>query len=237
VIKICLSQAIKKKQKNIRNSQDKFLINVNNVQFEFVNIPPGEFYMGSNNCGDYSKPIHEVKIDYPFQMSKTEVTVAQFALFAEETGLVTVAEKQGHAGTVDHELWVKHRRLKWIQGKEIHWKSSGFKQGPNHPVVLITWDEANAFCDWLSQKTHSLIRLPSEAEWEYACRAGDMNEYPDDPDEVAWYGSNSPTYTHPVALKKTNAWGCMTCLVMCGKCAWTVSTPAMSGRPRTAAPG
>jgi len=90
------------KQTNIHNSQDITLlnVNVNNVQFEFVNIPPGEFYMGSYDCGDYSKPIHEVKIDYPFQMSKTEVTVAQFALFAEETGLVTVAEKQGHGGTV-----------------------------------------------------------------------------------------------------------------------------------------
>jgi len=196
-----------KKQQNISNSQDISSIKVNNVQFEFVNIPPGEFYMGSNNFGDNSKPIRKVKIDYPFQLSKTEVTVAQFAAFAEETGLVTMAEKHGYGGTVDNELWVKHRKLKWIQGKGIHWNNPGYKQGPNHPVVLITWDEANAFCDWLSQKIHSSIRLPTEAEWEYACRAGDVDEYPDNPDEVAWYGANSPAYTHPVALKKPNDWG------------------------------
>lgn len=186
---------------------DNRSFSINGIAFDFVDIPAGSFFMGSNNCGDYAAPIHEVNIAYPFQMGKTEVTVAQFALFAWETGLVTKAEEQGHGGTVDHELWVKHRRLKWIQGQGINWKNPGFKQGPNHPVVLITWGEANAFCDWLSQKTGSTIRLPSETEWEYACRAGDVNEYSECPDEMAWYGANSPGYTHPVAQKKPNAWG------------------------------
>ena len=79
-------------------------------------------------------------------------------------------------------------------------------------MVYVTWNDAEAFCDWLSKKEGQQYRLPTEAEWEYACRAGSRTRFSfgdDDKDlaEYAWYGSNSGGKTHPVGQKKANAWG------------------------------
>jgi len=201
------SSSEKENQNCEKNRNDALILHVNDVRFEFVNIPAGQFLMGSYAFGNVAEPVHKVTIDYPFQMSKTEVTVRQFSEFVQETGHVTLAEIRGKAGTTDHNLWIKHKKLKWIQKEGITWKYPGFTQGPDHPVVLISWDDANVFCDWLSEKTNSIIRLPSEAEWEYASRAGSKDDYPDNLDEVAWHSLNTDFYTHPVAQKKPNAWG------------------------------
>lgn len=190
-----------------KKSDDVLVLHINDIQFEFVNIPAGKFLMGSRELVKAAEPMHEVTIDYPFQMGKTEVTVQQFSEFVRQTGHITLAEKTGHGGTTDHDLWIMHKKLKWIQGEGISWKSPGFAQEPNHPVVLVSWDDANAFCDWLSEKTNSTIRLPSEAEWEYASRAGSNDDYPEDLNEVAWHALNTDYYTHAVAQKKPNPWG------------------------------
>ncbi len=81
--------------------------------------------------------------------------------------------------------------------------------GDNCPVEQVSWEDAKQFVSRLSAKTGKTYRLPSEAEWEYACRAGGRHEYcgSDRADEVSWYSGNSGNATHPVAGKKANAWG------------------------------
>jgi hypothetical protein len=76
-----------------------------------------------------------------------------------------------------------------------------------HPVVNVKWHAAVAYCEWLSRMTGQRFRLPTEAEWEYACRAGRAGPAPEPPGEEAWYEANSGGRTHPVGSKKPNAFG------------------------------
>ena len=89
---------------------------------------------------------------------------------------------------------------------------SRFQNNPQNPVEKVSWDDAQAFCQKLSQITGKTYRLPTEAEWEYACRAGTNTNYyfGDDANQLgdyAWYYANSQGTTHPVGQKKPNAWG------------------------------
>ena len=80
--------------------------------------------------------------------------------------------------------------------RSINWRNAGFPQTDEHPVVNVTWNDAVAFCQWLSRKEGRSYRLPTEAEWEYACRAGTTTRYPygDDPDGG---GREWPTWSMP----------------------------------------
>ena len=89
---------------------------------------------------------------------------------------------------------------------------SKFKDNPKNPVELVSWDDAQEFCQKLNQKTGKKYRLPTEAEWEYACRAGTQTRYYFGDDEkqlgeYAWFDKNSDSKTHPVGQKKPNNWG------------------------------
>ncbi|MFM8296820.1 MAG: formylglycine-generating enzyme family protein, partial [Microcystaceae cyanobacterium] len=89
---------------------------------------------------------------------------------------------------------------------------SHFKDNPKNPVEQVSWDDAKAFCQKLQELTGKSFRLPTEAEWEYACRAGSQTRYYFGDDEsqlgdYAWYNANSDSKTHPVGQKKPNAWG------------------------------
>jgi formylglycine-generating enzyme required for sulfatase activity len=89
---------------------------------------------------------------------------------------------------------------------------SRFKDNPKNPVEQVNWHDAQAFCQKLNQKTLKKYRLPSEAEWEYACRAGTQTGYYFGDDEkqlgeYAWYQDNSGSKTHPIGQKKPNNWG------------------------------
>ena len=90
---------------------------------------------------------------------------------------------------------------------------SYFKNNPQNPVENVSWDDAQAFCQKLSQITGKTYRLPTEAEWEYACRAGTTTDYyfgdyfDDCLKDYAWYYGNSQDKTHPVGQKKPNGWG------------------------------
>jgi formylglycine-generating enzyme required for sulfatase activity len=84
---------------------------------------------------------------------------------------------------------------------------SHFKGAGNLPVECVSWNDAKEFCKKLSQMTNNPYRLPSEAEWEYACRAGTTGDYAGNLDEMAWHDGNSNKKTHPVGEKLPNAFG------------------------------
>jgi formylglycine-generating enzyme required for sulfatase activity len=77
----------------------------------------------------------------------------------------------------------------------------------DRPVIYVSWNDANDFCKWLSAKIGEYVHLPTEAQWEYACRAGTTGDRYGKLDEIAWYKDNSDGKTHPVAQKKPNAFG------------------------------
>jgi len=84
---------------------------------------------------------------------------------------------------------------------------SSFKGDPALPVEIVLWNDAKEFCEKLAKMTSKAYRLPSEAEWEYACRAGTTGDYAGDLDAMAWYSDNSGDKTHPVGQKQVNAFG------------------------------
>jgi formylglycine-generating enzyme required for sulfatase activity len=125
---------------------------------EMVVVPAGAFTMGSPSSeegrGDTEGPQHVVTIRKPYALGRVHVTVDQFAAFVRETG---------YAATSTCHPWLG-------EGSRSSWRSPGFTQEGSHPVVCVSWDDANAYVVWLAQKTGRPYRLPSEAEWEYAAR-------------------------------------------------------------------
>ncbi len=111
---------------------------------------------------DAEQPQHRVRITHAFYVGQFEVTRGQFAEFIQATGYKTEAER--NAQPTDMSAGESFR-AKW------NWHYDE-RQDDSHPVQAITWNDATAFCTWLSQKEGKTYRLPTEAEWEYACRAG-----------------------------------------------------------------
>ncbi len=114
------------------------------------------------------KPVHKVRITRPFYFSKHEITIADFKRFVADAHYKSEAERDGTGG------WGYSATINYFEGRkpEYSWRNPGFKQDDDHPVVNVTWGDAVAFCEWLSKKEGHKYRLPTEAEWEYACRAG-----------------------------------------------------------------
>jgi formylglycine-generating enzyme required for sulfatase activity len=147
-------------------------------------IPAGKFMMGSpvtEKDRDKDETQHEVTISKPFYMGITHVTVDQFAAFVKDSGYKTDAEKEGWS--VGLEIKDGTATSKKMDG--CSWRNPSFDQKGDHPVVQVSWNDARAFCDWLSKKSGKTVVLPTEAQWEYACRAGTQTAYPwgDNPDD------------------------------------------------------
>ncbi|MCB1228630.1 MAG: SUMF1/EgtB/PvdO family nonheme iron enzyme [Verrucomicrobiae bacterium] len=125
--------------------------------------------------GNPETPAHVTWITKPFWIGATEVTVGQWKKFVAETGHVTSAEKNGE-GIIgwsptpeEAPLYQSHD---FERKPEFTWKNPGFPQDDSHPVVGVSWEDVQAFLTWLSKKEGVKYRLPTEAEWEFACRAG-----------------------------------------------------------------
>ena len=125
--------------------------------------------------GNAEQPAHVTWITKPFWIGKCEVTVDQWKAFVEATGYKTTAEKSGKGivgwspTPVEKPLYQSHD---FERKPEFTWKNPGFKQSDNHPVVGVSYQDVTAFLKWLSKKEGVTYRLPTEAEWEFACRAG-----------------------------------------------------------------
>ena len=179
------------------------------VTYAMVPIPGGEFVMGSpdNETGHKvdEAPQHQVKIP-PFWMEKCEVTWNEYELFMypdEEkrtrtnVGTDEAGDKLADAVTHPSKPYVE---MSFGMGKD------GF------PAIAMTQHAANKYCQWLSAKTGHFYRLPTEAEWEYACRAGTTTAYFFGNDasklgDYAWYEQNSDFKYQKVGKKKPNPWG------------------------------
>lgn len=223
--------ALKVSSKEINNSATPVLAGetTDKIGITMVDIPAGSFVMGSctrltsslvkQNEKRASMGIPLIKAptclagspntDYntseipqrlvtirAFQLGKTEVTLAQFKKFIDATGGIVQAKDS----------------LNVAVDKDFMKRDSGFNNvpdGDNVPATSLSWDDAKAFIDWLNKTDGGGWRLPTEAEWEYACRAGGHHKYcgSDDVNNVAWHSDNSGGRLHAVASKQANAFG------------------------------
>ncbi len=209
-------------------------------------VPAGEFVMGSGESaeataeffnkyygGDEFKadafknehPQHRVRITRPFYLGTYHVTRGQFRQFVADTHYKTDAEKDDPPGA---RGWNQDTKV-WGFNEKYSWRNAGFEQTDEHPVVCVSWNDAATFCEWLSKKEGRKYRLPTEAEWEHACRAGTTTRYysGDDPETLAkvanvadaTFKANFPNvkytikasdgyvFTAPVGKFKPNAFG------------------------------
>jgi formylglycine-generating enzyme len=249
LIATCLICGCSAEQKSEPASDEKRI--TNSIGMKLTLIPAGEFMMGSSESAeataaffnktygkdlvqaDYFKdenPQHRVRITKPFYLGTYHVTLGQFRQFVADTGYKTNAENP------DVEKGEKPGAYGWDPDKKASvfnetysWRNAGFEQTEEHPVICVSWNDAMAFCNWLSKKEGQTYRLPTEAEWEYACRAGTTTRYysGDDPETLADVGnvadatakaklpdwiwtikaSDGYVFTAPVGKFKPNAFG------------------------------
>ena len=167
-------------------AQDDFPTVTNSLDMQLKLLPAGRFEMGRRSARVFSRdhgdlniedaiPRHQVVLSRPFYLSTTEVTKAQFDQFVTATEYKTTAESNsmgivGWDPTPDPER--PSHKHSFRQKPDLDWKNPGFPQAADHPVVGVSFRDAIAFCQWLSTKERKTYRLPTEAEWEYAARAG-----------------------------------------------------------------
>ena len=216
------------------------------VKLEMVLIPAGDFKMGSGESAEataafFNKtyggdleaglfkdehPQHRVRITKPLYLGTHHVTRGQFRQFVKDSGYKTDSEKGENPGAYGWESDPKEFGI----NEKYSWRNAGFEQTDEHPVVNVSWNDVEAFCKWLSKKEGKTYRLPTEAEWEYACRAGTTTRYysGDDPETLAKVGnvadatlkaktpdrkyltikaSDGYVFTAPVGNFKPNAFG------------------------------
>jgi formylglycine-generating enzyme required for sulfatase activity/serine/threonine protein kinase len=203
-------------------------------------VPPGEFLMGSTpeqiaqtsridptfkkESGNSEQPLHRVRMSRPFYLSAHEVTRGQFARFTRATGYKTACERPGGPSGMGFD----QATHKFKPDRKYNWHNTAFAQDDTHPVVNVTWRDATAFCTWLTWQEGRTYRLPTEAEWEYACRAGTTTLFSsgDDPEKLAtvanvsdatakttfsgWHAIKAKdgyVFTAPVGSFKANAFG------------------------------
>jgi len=224
----------------------------NSLGMRFVRVPAGEFDMGGDETSARlhaaypdaepqrltdladEAPVHRVRIGRAFYLGQHEVTVGQFRAYLAASGRVPESQADGTGGygyDPAHDP-ARSPRGDAFAGRDprYSWRHVGFAQDDDHPVLNVTWNDAVAMARWLSEREHAIYRLPTEAEWEYACRAGTATRYPgtDDPHSLtaigntfdrdaaaywpAWReralaGSDGHAFTAPVGRFAPNAFG------------------------------
>jgi formylglycine-generating enzyme required for sulfatase activity len=186
-------------------SDDTF---TNTLGMTFVKINPGTFWMGSPEDEPRWKigeTLHQVTLTNGYYMQTKAVTVGQWRAYVNDTGYKSQAETDGGA-----YKWVNN--TKWERVEGVYWDNPGFYQNDSHPVTCVSWTDAWSFIDWLNSKENQAYSLPTEAQWEYAVRAGTTSRFhfgedQDRLDDYAWHVFNSYETTHPGGEKLPNPWG------------------------------
>lgn len=173
------------------------VVSTNHVGMKMMLIPPGEFAMSEG---------YQVRLTRPFRIGAHEVTLGQYRQFVEDTGYQTEVQASGLGGYTQ----LLHGPRK--RSPENIWNCKTISPSDEHPVVFVTRGDAAKFCEWLSRKEKCTYRLPTEAEWEWACRAGTSTPYYFGTDvglmdQHSWNRGNAENCSHPVGQRKPNAWG------------------------------
>jgi formylglycine-generating enzyme required for sulfatase activity len=168
------------------------------VKMTFCWCPPGDFLMGSPETEEGRCPIYSVIRE---ALMETAATVKGGT---DNELQVTVALTKG--------FWMAKMQVTQVQWKAVMGSNPSYFRGDNLPVETVSWKDTQEFLEKLNAFIGNCdgrkMVLPTEAQWEYACRAGETGPYSGGTiDEVAWYIGNSDAKTHPVATKKANAWG------------------------------
>ena len=168
----------------------------NSINMKLVEIPAGEFLMGAEETAtpilkkfpycdrswlECELPQHRVRITKAFYLGQYEVTLNQFMKFYKDANYKLEAELD------DKPSWGYDKNGTMMESDRFRpWEPIAWKIDQNSPVIYVTWNDAVAFCEWLSEKEGKTYRLPTEAEWEYACRAGTVSRYSfgDEPDQL-----------------------------------------------------
>lgn len=183
----------------------------NRLGMQMVRVPAGEFLMGNDLPADRmaalfpgmepqrlaelwdEAPVHRVRITRGFYMARHEVTVGQFRRFLEASGHVPQSIADGTGGYGFNPARQAAPTAEAFEGRDprYSWAEPGFAQTDDHPVVNVSWNDAQAMAEWLSRIEGRRYRLPTEAEWEYACRAGTRTQFHhgDDPASLARSGN------------------------------------------------
>ena len=175
---------------------------------ELVVMPSGNFKMGdlTGNGMAYERPATTESIARPYGITDTEITVTDFRKFVNDTAYVTEAEKNGSCAVLQNGMPKFNDSL--------NWRNPGFSQSETSPVVCVSLNDAQAYTQWLTQKSGFDYNLPTEAQWEYAARAGTETDF--------WWGNDvgfgkancrncgsdwSNQRTAPVGSFQRNPWG------------------------------
>ena len=154
---LCLSQPLLAAQAQLEVAINEAL------SLSFVQIPAGSFTLGDAQGQADEKPLQPVKLA-AFYMQRHEISRAQYAAFAKQQQVPS------------RGCW--YFNGKWQYDKKLNWQNPGYAQAPNEPAVCISWQDVKAYINWLNSHSKAyFFRLPSEAEWEYAARAGSASTY------------------------------------------------------------
>lgn len=173
------------------STENIFISKPDQIKNGMVFIPASSFFMGSKDWGEFERPVHEVYVE-GFWMDETPITNKQFHDFVCETGHITEAEVSGSA-------WgFNNGKFDTLPG--LCWKNFALDDRQDHPVVLVSWDDASAYAKWAGK------RLPTEAEWEKAARGGlEGRLYPwgdEEPDNTQCNFAKSPSNIPPTTKVK-----------------------------------
>jgi formylglycine-generating enzyme len=200
----------------------------NSIEMKLALVPAGEFMMGAEEsradtlayfpyCStkwlDGEWPRHKVRITKPFYMGQYPVTIGEFLVFYHFAHYQLEIERDGKASQ-----GFDSSGKKMIQSAKYRPWAPGWDVGMDHPAVYVSWNDAVAFCEWLSKREGKKYRLPTEAEWEYACRAGTNTRFffGNDPEDLVFYANaadadraespgNAPIALYDRQGNKTNA--------------------------------
>ena len=149
-------------------------------------------------------PVHKVRISRAFYLGAYAVTIGEFSKFVEAAHYLTDAERNDElsspSGSDAHRSGYggygynpDTKELDDQRNPKVNWRNVGFPQTDRHPVTNVSWNDAVAFCKWLGEQEKKTYRLPTEAEWEYACRAGTTTRFYAGDDPELLLGSPTPT--------------------------------------------